>query len=227
MAGHVVGPDDAEWTSARAAWNLAVDQHPALVVLTAGPQDVAATLGFASERGLRVAPQGTGHGAASLGALDDTILLRTAQLSRVEVDRDGSHRLGGCGRRLGRPRPARCRARAGRATRALRRGAAWPIHARRRARLARPQSRARGERRDRPRRGAGRRPRAEGSTSTASLSSSGRCAVAGDWVRWSRHSSSSSSRSVRPSRATSPGRSSRHPTSSAPTARGRVTCRSS
>ena len=86
VVGHVVGPDDADWTSARAAWNLAVDQHPALVVLAAGPQDVAATLGFASERGLRVAPQGTGHGAASLGALDDTILLRTAQLSRVEVD---------------------------------------------------------------------------------------------------------------------------------------------
>ena len=80
LSGDVVGPDDAEWTTARAAWNLAVDQHPALVVLAAGPEDVAATLGFASEHGLRVAPQGTGHGAPSLGALDDTILLRTTRL---------------------------------------------------------------------------------------------------------------------------------------------------
>ncbi len=86
VAGHVIGPNDTEWATARAAWNLAVDQHPALVVLAAGPQDVSATLGFASEHGLRVAPQGTGHGAPSLGALDGTILLRTTELSRVEID---------------------------------------------------------------------------------------------------------------------------------------------
>ena len=86
LAGDVVGPDDAGWTAARAAWNLAADQHPALVVMAAGPQDVAATLGYAAEHGLRVAPQGTGHGAPSLEALDETILLRTTRLGGVEID---------------------------------------------------------------------------------------------------------------------------------------------
>ena len=77
---------DDGWDAARQAWNLAVDQHPTLVVTARGAQDVAATLAFASDRGLRVAPQGTGHGATSLGALDDTILLRTTDLASVEVD---------------------------------------------------------------------------------------------------------------------------------------------
>jgi FAD/FMN-containing dehydrogenase len=86
LSGDVIGPDDAGWSAARAAWNLAVDQHPTLVVVADGPKDVAATLGYAAEHGLRVAPQGTGHGASSLGALDETILLRTKRLGGVEVD---------------------------------------------------------------------------------------------------------------------------------------------
>ena len=40
----------------------------------------------ASELGLRVAPQATGHNAAPLGPLDDTILLRTGAMRGVRVD---------------------------------------------------------------------------------------------------------------------------------------------
>ena len=36
--------------------------------------------------GLRVAPQGTGHGAAALGDLDDTILLKTERMRGVTID---------------------------------------------------------------------------------------------------------------------------------------------
>jgi FAD/FMN-containing dehydrogenase len=45
---------------------------------------------FARERGLAVAPQGTGHGAATLGALDDTVLLRTIRMGVVEIDPSSS-----------------------------------------------------------------------------------------------------------------------------------------
>jgi hypothetical protein len=86
LDGDVVGPGDAEWDAARQAWNLAVDQRPAAVVVAAGAPDVAATLVFAAESGLAVAPQSTGHGAAPLGALDDAILLRTSRLNGVEID---------------------------------------------------------------------------------------------------------------------------------------------
>ena len=40
LAGDIVTPDHAEWDIARRAWNLAVDQRPALVALPADADDV-------------------------------------------------------------------------------------------------------------------------------------------------------------------------------------------
>ena len=78
LAGDAVVPGDSAWDTARMAWNLAADQHPAAVVLAEHADDVAATLAFAGEHGLRVAPQGTGpRRPASSPALDDVVLLRT------------------------------------------------------------------------------------------------------------------------------------------------------
>jgi FAD/FMN-containing dehydrogenase len=87
LAGRALGPADDGWDQARQAWNLAVDQQPAAVVTAAAAPDVQAVLRFASERGLRVAPQATGHAAAAL-ELDHTILLRTAELGGIETDPD-------------------------------------------------------------------------------------------------------------------------------------------
>ena len=69
LDGDVVAPGEVEWDEARHAWNLTVDQSPAAVVLPESTADVAATLAFAKAHGLRVAPQGTGHGATALGSL--------------------------------------------------------------------------------------------------------------------------------------------------------------
>jgi hypothetical protein len=41
---------------------------------------------YASRIGLRVAVQGTGHGGAALGPLDDTVLIKTHELEEVTVD---------------------------------------------------------------------------------------------------------------------------------------------
>jgi FAD/FMN-containing dehydrogenase len=82
----ILTPADPGWDDARQAWNLAVDQHPAAVALPASAADVAAAVRFAREQGLRVAAQGTGHGAAPLGDLADTLLIKTSGMRRVTID---------------------------------------------------------------------------------------------------------------------------------------------
>jgi len=86
--GDVVGPGDYAWDEVRQAWNLSVDQHPAAVALPESPEDVVAIVAFAKANDLRVAPQGTGHGAAALDRLDDTILLKTERMRKVTIDPD-------------------------------------------------------------------------------------------------------------------------------------------
>jgi FAD/FMN-containing dehydrogenase len=82
----IVMPGDPGWDDARRAWNLAVDQHPAAIALPESARDVAAAIGYARARGLRVAAQGTGHNARPLGSLDDTVLVKTARMRRVSID---------------------------------------------------------------------------------------------------------------------------------------------
>jgi hypothetical protein len=88
IAGEVIARGEPGWDAARRAWNLSAEQHPPLVVLADTTEDIAATVRFASAHGLRVAPQSTGHGAASMGDLAGTILLKTSRLRAVRVDPD-------------------------------------------------------------------------------------------------------------------------------------------
>ena len=84
--GKVVAPGDAGWDAARLAFNLTVDQHPALIAYPSSAAEVAEVVRFAKERELRVAPQRTGHNAGPLGSLERTILLKTDDLGGVEID---------------------------------------------------------------------------------------------------------------------------------------------
>jgi FAD/FMN-containing dehydrogenase len=86
LTGTVTVAGDAGWDDARAAWNLAVDQRPAAVVEPETVTDVVAAVRFARERGLGVTAQGTGHGAAAHGPLNDTILVKTHRMRVVGVD---------------------------------------------------------------------------------------------------------------------------------------------
>ncbi len=79
-------PDDLGWDAARRAFDLAVDQRPALVALPIDDRDVAAAVRIAADRGLRVVAQSQGHGAATAGPLGDAMLLRTTALGGVEID---------------------------------------------------------------------------------------------------------------------------------------------
>jgi FAD/FMN-containing dehydrogenase len=82
IRGRVVLPDDAGWDDARRSWNLSVDQRPAAVVEAADTEDVQTLL----RSGLRVAPQGTGHGSEGLPDLEGAVLLKTSRLRDVMVD---------------------------------------------------------------------------------------------------------------------------------------------
>jgi hypothetical protein len=88
MDGAVVAPGDEGWDAARQAWNLAIDQQPVAVAIPESAADVVEVVAFAHDAGLRVAPQGTGHGAAALGALDDTILVKLHRLRGLSIDPD-------------------------------------------------------------------------------------------------------------------------------------------
>jgi FAD/FMN-containing dehydrogenase len=84
--GAVVRPGDASYDASRQAWNLAVDQRPALIAYPADAGEVADVVRAARAAGLRVAPQATGHNAHPLGGLDGAVLLRTSGLTGVHID---------------------------------------------------------------------------------------------------------------------------------------------
>jgi FAD binding domain len=86
IAGQVFVPGEAGYGQARQAWNLAVDQRPAVVVEAGSAADVAQAVRYARAREIRIAPQGTGHGAGPLEPLDGAMLLRMTRMRTVHID---------------------------------------------------------------------------------------------------------------------------------------------
>ncbi|HVG75705.1 MAG TPA: FAD-binding oxidoreductase [Thermoleophilaceae bacterium] len=101
LHGQVLTDTDEAWDSARQTFNVLVDQRPAAVVRVANADDVAETIRYASQRGLRVAPQGTGHNAGPMDGLEDALLLRTDALQGVKVDAVARRARVGAGVRWG------------------------------------------------------------------------------------------------------------------------------
>jgi FAD/FMN-containing dehydrogenase len=86
LAGQVSVPGEAGYDQARQAWNLAADQRPSVVVSAESPADVAHAVRFARVHGMRIAPQGTGHGSEPLEPLQGAMLLRTVRMRSVRID---------------------------------------------------------------------------------------------------------------------------------------------
>ncbi|MDX2140953.1 MAG: FAD-binding oxidoreductase [Chloroflexota bacterium] len=84
VTGDVFQPGDAGYDAARAAWNLSVNQYPAVVVVAHNADDIAAAVRFASAADLSIAMQATGHGVARKA--DGAVLIVTACMTDVEVD---------------------------------------------------------------------------------------------------------------------------------------------
>jgi FAD/FMN-containing dehydrogenase len=86
MTGRVVTPSDPDWDVTRQVFNLATDLRPAAIALPRDVYDVAAAVGYARAQDLRIAPQATGHNAAPLGALEDTLLVDVREFQEVTID---------------------------------------------------------------------------------------------------------------------------------------------
>jgi hypothetical protein len=86
IRGRIATSEDSDWDEARQAWNLAADQHPAAVAFVESADDVSKVVSFARANGLKVTGQGTGHGAISLGPLDDVILIKTERMRDVVIE---------------------------------------------------------------------------------------------------------------------------------------------
>jgi FAD/FMN-containing dehydrogenase len=85
VAGRVVVPGDPDWDAARQAFDLLVDLQPEAVAFPIDESDVVALVDYARERGLRIAPQATGHNAGPFDSLEGTILVNTSKLSSVSI----------------------------------------------------------------------------------------------------------------------------------------------
>ncbi len=100
--GAVHLPGDPAFDEVRVPWNLQADSRPAAVAYPAFPSEVADVVRAAGSVGLRVAPQGTGHGAPPLaGRLEDAVLLRTSAMTELHVDAERRTARVGAGVRWG------------------------------------------------------------------------------------------------------------------------------
>lgn len=81
-------PGDSGYEEGRAAWNAAADQRPAAVAVPSTVDEISRLVRAAARHGLRIAPQNTGHAAATLVAkpLGDVVLVKTDRLASVHLD---------------------------------------------------------------------------------------------------------------------------------------------
>jgi FAD/FMN-containing dehydrogenase len=84
IEGAVITPDDPRYDEARQAWNLTVDQHPAVIVMAASAADVMTAVQFGASEGLNVTVQSTGHGIVRLA--NDSLLIITSKMKKISVD---------------------------------------------------------------------------------------------------------------------------------------------
>ena len=86
FADATLTPADAGYEEARATFNLLVDQRPALVAGPSSADEAAAIVDAARAGGVRIAPQGSSHGAGALAPLDEVVLVRFERMDAVEID---------------------------------------------------------------------------------------------------------------------------------------------
>jgi len=86
FTGRVLGPAHEQYAAARAVWNVMHDRAPALIAGCACPEDVAAAIVFARERGLTIAVRGGGHSLPGFSTVQGGIVIDLRGLNHVIVD---------------------------------------------------------------------------------------------------------------------------------------------
>jgi hypothetical protein len=83
-AGIVLTPDQPGYADEVGTWNLSVRLRPAVVVGATGPDDVVQAVRWATERGLPIGVNSTGHGAVPNA--EGALLITTRRMAQVVVD---------------------------------------------------------------------------------------------------------------------------------------------
>jgi FAD/FMN-containing dehydrogenase len=84
--GRLIGAGDADYDSARAVWNGAIDRRPHLIARCLGTADVVAAVRFARDHDLEIAVRGGGHNVAGTAVCDDGTVIDLSAMRGVRVD---------------------------------------------------------------------------------------------------------------------------------------------
>jgi FAD/FMN-containing dehydrogenase len=95
--GRLVGPEHAEYDTARQLYNAMIDKRPALIARCLDVADVIAAVNAGREAGLEIAIRGGGNNGPGLGSVDDGLVIDLTDLRGVIVDPEQrvAHVLGG------------------------------------------------------------------------------------------------------------------------------------
>jgi FAD/FMN-containing dehydrogenase len=84
--GRLINAGHADYDSARAVWNGAIDRRPRLIARCVGTPDVVAAVRFARDHDLEIAIRGGGHNVAGTAVCDDGIVIDLSAMRAVRVE---------------------------------------------------------------------------------------------------------------------------------------------
>jgi FAD/FMN-containing dehydrogenase len=86
FVGRLVEPADADYDSARAGWNGAIDRRPAAIAYASDADDVAAAIGAAGAAGLPFTVRAGGHSVSGRSVRDGAVCIDIRALNGVDVE---------------------------------------------------------------------------------------------------------------------------------------------